>query len=122
MRSKNEPLGSRTFASALGRATKVLCGVLLIASVAMQDRAAAAESFRPFKLKTLDGVEKTLPNVLGKATLVVFFYPTCPFCNVAAPEIHRLYDTYKAQGLSVVYINTYPNEEKLVADWPDDHH
>ena len=65
---------------------------------------------------------KTLPNVLGKATLVVFFYPTCPFCNVAAPEIQRLYDTYKAQGLSVVYINTTPNEEKLVPGWLDEHH
>jgi hypothetical protein len=53
----------------------------------------------PFKLKTLDGAQKTLQNVLGKATLVVFFYPTCPFCNVAAPEIQRLYDAYKAQGL-----------------------
>ena len=78
-------------------------------------------SLKPFKLKTLDGVQKTLSNVLGKATLVVFFYPTCPFCNVAAPEIQRLHDTYKAQGLSVVYINTYPNEEKLVPGWLDEH-
>ena len=77
---------------------------------------------KPFKLKTLDGAQKTLPNVLGKATLLVFFYPTCPFCNVAAPEIQRLYDTYKAQGLSVFYINTSPNEEKLVAGWLDEHH
>jgi len=77
---------------------------------------------KPFKLKTLDGAQKTLPSVLGKATLVVFFYPTCPFCNVAAPEIQRLYDTYKAQGLSVVYINTYPNEEQLVPGWLDEHH
>jgi peroxiredoxin len=77
---------------------------------------------KPFTLKTLDGASKTLPNVLGKATLVVFFYPTCPFCNVAAPEIQRLYDTYKAQGLSVVYINTTPSEEKLVPEWLEEHH
>jgi len=83
---------------------------------------AVGRGLKPFKLKTLDGVDKTLSNVLGKATLVVFFYPTCPFCNVAAPEIQRLYDTYKAQGLSVVYINTYPNEEKLVPGWLDEHH
>jgi peroxiredoxin len=78
--------------------------------------------FKPFTLKTVDGAEKTLPNVLGTATLVVFFYPTCPFCNVAAPHIQRLYDTYKAQGLSVVYINTSPDEEKLVRGWLDEHH
>jgi cytochrome oxidase Cu insertion factor (SCO1/SenC/PrrC family) len=83
---------------------------------------ALGSSLKPFKLKTLDGAPKTLPNVLGKATLLVFFYPTCPFCNVAAPEIQRLYDTYKAQGLSVFYINTSPNEETLVPGWLDEHH
>ena len=77
---------------------------------------------KPFTLKTLEGAQKTLTNVLGKATLVVFFYPTCPFCNVAAPEIQRLYNTYKAQGLSVVYVNTTPEEEKLVPAWLDQHH
>jgi peroxiredoxin len=77
---------------------------------------------KPFTLKSLDGAQKTLPNVLGKATLLVFFYPTCPFCNVAAPEIQRLYDTYKAQGLSIVYINIAPDEEKLVPGWLDEHH
>jgi len=82
---------------------------------------AVGRALKPFTLKTLDGVEKKLPDVLGKATLVVFFYPTCPFCNVAAPEIQRLHDTYKAQGLSVVYVNAYPHEEKLVPGWLKDH-
>jgi peroxiredoxin len=94
----------------------------LTAAGALAPRAVAVGgSLKPFKLRTLDGAPKTLANVLGKATLIVFFYPTCPFCNVAAPEIQRLYDTYKAQGLSVVYINTYPNEEKLVRGWLDEH-
>jgi peroxiredoxin len=83
---------------------------------------AVGSPLKTFKLKTSDGVQKTLPDVLGKATLVVFFYPTCPFCNVAAPEIQRLYDTYKAQGLSVVYINTTPEQERLVRGWLDEHH
>lgn len=82
---------------------------------------AVGGGLKPFKLRTLDGAEKTLANVLGKATLVVFFYPTCQFCNVAAPDIQRLHDTYKAQGLSVVYINAYPEEEKLVRGWLAEH-
>jgi cytochrome oxidase Cu insertion factor (SCO1/SenC/PrrC family) len=84
--------------------------------------AVAGTAFKSFKLKTLDGAQKTLPDVLGKTTLVVFFYPTCPFCNVAAPDVQRLYDKYKDQGLSVQYINIYPNEEKLVAGWLAEHH
>lgn len=82
---------------------------------------AVGRKLKPFTLKTLDGAPKTLANVLGKATLVVFFYPTCAFCNAAAPELQRLHETYKAQGLSVVYINAHPNGEKLVPGWLDTH-
>jgi peroxiredoxin len=81
----------------------------------------AGSAFKPFKLKTLDGTEKALTDVLGKATLVVFFYPTCPYCNQAAPDIQKIYDTYKSQGLSVVWINILPEEQKLVADWQARH-
>lgn len=82
---------------------------------------ASAEKLRPFKLKTLDGVEKTLPDVLGKATLVVFFFPTCPYCNAAFPKVQKIYDTYRDQGLSVVWINVVPDEQRLIADWRTKH-
>jgi len=82
---------------------------------------AAGDRFRSFKLKTVEGAQKSLSDVLGKTTLVVFFYPTCPYCNMEAPEIQRLYDKYKAQGLSVVYVNIYPEEQKLVAKWQTEH-
>jgi len=78
-------------------------------------------NFKPFKLKTIDGEPKTLHDVLGKATLVVFFYPTCAYCNASAPDIQRMYDTYKAQGLSVVYVNILPDEQKLVKGWQAEH-
>ena len=94
------------------------------ASLAATGTAAApavGRAFKPFALKTLEGAGKTLPDVLGKATLVVFFYPTCAFCNVAAPEIQRLHDIYGAQGLSVVYINAYPDEEQLIPEWLKEH-
>jgi len=80
------------------------------------------ETFRPFRLKTLDGTEKSLPDVSGKrATLVVFFYPTCRYCNLAGPDIQRMYNTYSAQGLSVVWINILPDEQGQVARWQADH-
>jgi peroxiredoxin len=103
-----------------GGAAKPNASLTATASAAPHAVAVGA-SLKPFTLKSQDGAPKTLANVLGKATLVVFFYPTCPFCNVAAPEIQRLYDTYKAQGLSVVYVNAYANEEKLVPGWLDQH-
>jgi cytochrome oxidase Cu insertion factor (SCO1/SenC/PrrC family) len=96
---------------------RALLAVLLLAAVAMQDRAAAAESFKPFKLKALDGSERSLPDVLGKATVVVFFFPTCQYCNAAFPEVQKIYDAYKDRGLSMVWINVVPDEEKLIAAW-----
>ncbi len=92
--------------------------VCLIAALALAlPPVAAAEKLRSFKLKTLDGVEKTLPDVLGKATLVVFFFPTCPYCNAAFPTVQKLYDTYRGQGLSMVWINVVPDEQKQIAPW-----
>jgi thiol-disulfide isomerase/thioredoxin len=80
--------------------------------------AAAAEPFKPFKLKTPDGKEQALADVLGsRATLVFFFFPTCVYCNQAFPHVQKLYDAYKDKGLSIVWINAVPSEQKLIADW-----
>jgi glutathione peroxidase-family protein len=87
----------------------------------VQHRAAAAENFKPFKVRTLEGAQTSLSDVLGKATLVVFFFPTCAFCNAAFPEIQKLHDTYKDQGLSMVWINVVPQEERMIPGWRRDH-
>src|SRR5262245_11110230 len=95
---------------------RALCGLILAAALVVPS-SAAAEKLKSFKLKTLDGVEKTLPDVLGKATLVVFFFPTCPYCNAAFPKVQKIYDTYRDQGLSMVWINVVPDEQKLIPEW-----
>jgi thioredoxin-related protein len=95
---------------------------LVLAVIALQP-VTAAESFKPFKkLKALDGSRQSLSDVLGrKATLVVFFFPTCPYCNAAFPEVQKMYDRYKGDGLSMVWINVLPDEEKLIAPWRMEH-
>lgn len=52
------------------RELPILCGVLLLVSVALQDSTASAETFKPFRLKTPEGLQRSLSDVLGKATLV----------------------------------------------------
>lgn len=99
---------------------RALCGLILAAALAIPS-SAAAEKLKPFKLKTVDGVEQTLADVLGKATLVVFFFPTCPYCNAAFPKVQKLYDTYREQGLSMVWINVVPDERKLIPEWRAKH-
>jgi cytochrome oxidase Cu insertion factor (SCO1/SenC/PrrC family) len=99
---------------------RAICGLILAAALAIPS-SAAAEKLKPFKLKTVDGVEKTLADVLGRATLVVFFFPTCPHCNAAFPKVQKLYDTYREQGLSMVWINVVPDERKLIPEWRAKH-
>ena len=109
-----EDCNKRIFVSSCLRG--YLCIALLFAM--LSPSVASAEKLKSFKLKTLDGVEKTLPDVLGsKATLVVFFFPTCPYCNAAFPKVQKLYDSYREQGLSMVWINVVPDEQTLIADW-----
>jgi thiol-disulfide isomerase/thioredoxin len=74
-------------------------------------------NFKPFQFKTLDGEKKSLKDVLGKVTLVNFFFPNCPYCNAEFPEIQKIYDKYKDKGLSVVWINILPEEVDLIAGW-----
>ena len=100
--------------------TRTLCTALLLACLATPGLP-AAESFKPFKLKTPEGVQRTLSDVLGKATLVVFFFPTCRYCEAAFPDIKRLHDAYKDRGLSAVLINVLQEEEKLIAGWRKSH-
>jgi cytochrome oxidase Cu insertion factor (SCO1/SenC/PrrC family) len=77
----------------------------------------ASDTFKPFSLKTLSGEKKTLKDFLNKVTLVSFFFPRCPYCNVELPLIQRIYDKYKDRGLSVVWVNTVPEEAGLIAGW-----
>jgi peroxiredoxin len=99
----------------------VCCCALL---VLMTHHAGAKDPvrFKPFGLKTLDGEKKTLADFSKKATLVGFFYPRCPFCNLAIPKIQSLYDAYKDRGLSVVLINVVPDENKLIPKWLEQYH
>ena len=68
-------------------------------------------------MKTLDGKKKTLKDFSNKVTLVSFFFPRCPYCNVELPEIQKIYDKYKDKGLSAVWVNILPEEEGLIAGW-----
>ena len=95
----------------------VLLAAWLAAAAALPMLASAADKFRPFKLKSVDGGERKLADVLGKATLVVFFFPSCGYCKVSLPEVQRLQDSYKEPGLTVVWINVLPEEDRLIPDW-----
>ena len=102
-------------------ARQVVLALLVLAATAASSRVSADERFKPFKLKTLEGTQRSLSEVLGKATLVVFFFPTCKYCNAAFPEIQKIFDRYKDRGLSMVWINIVPEENALIKNWQATH-
>lgn len=108
--------GRASFAHRGRRTVFLAISFLIVAS-----QGAAQDSFKPFKLKTLDGAQKTLADYASKATLVSFFFPSCPYCNAAFPEVQKIHDKYKDQGLSTVWINVVPGENKKIADWMEKH-
>jgi cytochrome oxidase Cu insertion factor (SCO1/SenC/PrrC family) len=85
------------------------------------ENADADRTFKPFRLKTVEGSSVVLADLLGTATLVVFFFPTCTYFNLALPEMQRLHDTYKDDGLSVVWINVLPEQQRLIPGWRSRH-
>jgi thiol-disulfide isomerase/thioredoxin len=78
---------------------------------------AGSDGFKPFALRSLDGKKKTLADFANKLTVVNFFFPRCPYCNVELPEVQKIYDKYKDKGLSAVWINILPEETNLVPGW-----
>lgn len=99
------------------RSLALLLGITLLLGGAAARGDAASKPFKPFKLKTVDGARKTLSDFPGRATLVVFFFPTCTYCNAAFPAVQKIYDTYKDRGLAMVWINAVPEEDRLVKAW-----
>jgi thiol-disulfide isomerase/thioredoxin len=96
--------------------------LLALASLLTPGNASAADKFKPFKLKTLDGTPKTLQDFANRTTLVGFFCPRCPYCNKAIPELQNIYEEYKDKGLSAVLINVLPDENRLIAEWSTKNH
>src|SRR5918994_885469 len=99
---------------------RLVCAAL-IALLQAPARPAAAESFKPFKLKAMDGSERSLADFTDRAILIVFFHPTCQYCNQALPRLETIDDTYKDRGLKVVWINVLPEENRMLAEWQAEH-
>jgi thiol-disulfide isomerase/thioredoxin len=96
--------------------------VLLMSLFLALPQGTAQETFKPFKLRTLSGKEKTLADFSNQVILISFFFPTCPYCNKSLPEVQRIYDKYKDKGLSAVWINTLPAQDRLIPEWQKTRH
>jgi len=58
-----------------------------------------------FILPTWDGKIVKSSNLKGQVIVLEFFQTWCPDCQKASPQLEKLYERYKDQGLSVVGIS-----------------
>jgi thioredoxin-related protein len=100
---------------------RFVCVLVIVSGLVSVNQAWAADKLKSFKLRALDGTTRTLEDYQNKATLVAFFFPTCTYCNQAFPETVKVYEKYREQGLSMVWINIVEEEEAQIPAWLASH-
>ncbi len=72
----------------------------------------AGDPAPPFSIAKLGGGSIDLHHLLGKPVYVNFFASWCGPCNDEAPDVARLYGTYRARGLTIVGIDELEDATK----------
>lgn len=60
-----------------------------------------------FSGKTIDGDAVSSKDYAGKVLVVNFWYAGCPPCRVEAPDLEKLYQKYKGEGVGFLGVNLY---------------
>lgn len=72
----------------------------------MIGKAGIAQQLPEFSLKDLNNDIQTFDDLKGdKLTLFDFWATWCKPCRKAIPELNKIYDTYKEQGVEIVGVN-----------------
>lgn len=66
-----------------------------------------------FRAATLQGSQLTLSSLRGKPVLVNFFASWCTVCEVELPGIEQAYKEHRADGFTVVGVNTLESGDGL---------
>ena len=69
------------------------------------DLNAGAEKAPDFTLKDLEGNTVSLSDYIGKNVYINFFATWCPPCRDEMPEIEKIYQKYKDEGIVVLAVD-----------------
>ncbi len=76
-----------------------------------RDGLAAGTPAPPFHLPDLEGETISLESYRGRKVLLVFSDPHCGPCDAVAPELVRIHEEHRGNGLSVVLVGRGDAEE-----------
>lgn len=77
------------------------------------ENAAVGSRAPNFKAPTPTGEELALHDVLGKATILDFWAAWCKPCRAENPNVVRIYEKYRGQGLSILGVSL----DRKAEDW-----
>jgi len=93
-----------------------LWGFLLIVGLAFAPKALAeGPKSPPFALLSLDGHRFTQNDLIGKATLVIFWASWCGTCQHELPEAHHLEEKMAGQDFQIISIGFRDSEDNIRA-------
>lgn len=113
---------ARHFLQALARNSRasavllmlLLSSTTLFAAAPLGHLMDAVDPPRPaqdFTLADVDGEESRLSDYRGKVVMLNFWASWCPPCRHEMPSMQRLYEKYADQGLVVIGVNQWEDED-----------
>ena len=91
-------------------ALRWMAALLMGSLLATRITAAPVQSIPNFALLDLQGHNVELQKAQGKAVVLFFTGVGCPIARKSTPKLIDIADRFRARGVSVWVINTYPND------------
>lgn len=80
--------------------------ILIMACAIFSFTSLSAQNVKNFELKDIENNIRNYNQLKGeKLTLIDFWATWCKPCNKAIPELNKIYDIFKKQGVEIIGIN-----------------
>ena len=80
--------------------------ILIMACAIFSTISLSAQNVKNFELKDIENNIRNYNELKGeKLTLIDFWATWCKPCNKAIPELNKIYDLFKTQGVEIIGIN-----------------
>ena len=80
--------------------------ILIMACTIFSYTSLSAQNVKNFELKDIENNIRNYNELKGeKLTLIDFWATWCKPCNKAIPELNKIYDLFKTQGVEIIGIN-----------------
>lgn len=84
----------------------IICLALVSGCQRPTQSIAVGDKAPDFSATDIDGNRIVLSELAGKPVVMRFFLPDCKYCRADTAVFNRFHESYRDQGLTIIYINT----------------